>query len=169
MATALVEDGMSTALGELDPSLPARGTGTVDQLYEFGTRPRVFAMTLAIGFALAALSLCVVGLYGLLSYSVDARRKEIGLRVALGADSAGVVRAVLARSLLIAGVGALIGLAMALLATRSIESMLFGVETVDTITYVGALGAVVLVTALAAAVPAWRASRVDPVQALSAE
>jgi ABC-type antimicrobial peptide transport system permease subunit len=80
-----------------------------------------------------------------------------------------VVRAVLARSLLIAGVGALIGLAMALLATRSIESMLFGVETVDTITYVGALGAVVLVTALAAAVPAWRASRVDPVQALSAE
>jgi predicted lysophospholipase L1 biosynthesis ABC-type transport system permease subunit len=169
MDPSVVEDGMLAALSEIDPRLPARGVGTVEELYEFGARPLAFAMTLAVTFALVALTLCVLGLYGLVSYSVAARRREIGLRMALGADHAAVVIAVLVRCLLLAGAGGLIGLAVALLATRPIEGMLFGVEPTDGPTYVATLVLVLLVAAVAAGVPAWRASRMDPFQSLASE
>ena len=168
-APAVVDDAMRAALLDLDPRVPPGRVATVAQLYEFGPRPRAFAMTLAVAFALSALLLSVLGLYGLISYSVAARRKEIGLRLALGADPGGVVRAVVARSLLLAGLGAVIGLAAALAATRAIESMLFGVRATDGATYVGTIVLVLLVAAVAAAVPASRASRINPVESLSAE
>jgi predicted lysophospholipase L1 biosynthesis ABC-type transport system permease subunit len=164
-----VEEGMRATLSDLDADLPPVGTGTVEQLYEFGTRPRVFAMTLAVAFALSALALCVVGLYGLVSYSVAGRRKEIGLRMALGAQRVGVVRAVVVRTIVFAAGGALVGLAVALVATRAIENMLFGVTSGDVPTYLATLSLVLLLTAAAATVPALRASQISPVQALSAE
>ena len=164
-----VHDAMGASLLELDAGLPARSFGTVRQFYRAVTAGRTFAMTLAVGFALCALLLSVLGLYGLISFSVAARRKEIGLRMALGADRTTVVAAVVRQSLTLAAAGTVIGTLAALAATRAIESMLFGVTPADGPTYAGALVVVLLVSGAAAALPARRAARISPVNALTAE
>ena len=160
---------MRASLLELDPNLPPRSLGTVEQGYRAGMAARRFAMALTVGFGLSALLLSVVGLYGLVSFSVAARSKEIGLRMALGADQTSVVGIVVRKSLTLAAVGAAVGTLAALAATRVIESMLFGVSPLDGPTYAGTLILVLLVSVGAASVPAWRAARISPVNALSAE
>jgi len=164
-----VQDGMRASLLELDSDLPARSLGTVQQNYRTVEAGRTFAMRLAVGFGLSALLLSVLGLYGLISFSVAARRKEIGLRMALGADRTTVVSAVVRQSLMLAVAGATIGTFTALVATRAIESMLFGIAAADAATYAGTLVLVLLVSAGAASLPAWRASRISPANTLSAE
>ena len=166
---AFLHQGMRASLLESDPDLPPRALGTVEQRYRAGMAERRFAMALTVGFGLSALLLSLLGLYGLISFSVAARSREIGLRMALGADQTSVVGTVLRKSLTVAAVGAAIGTLVALAATRAIESMLFGVSPVDGTTYAGTLLVVLLVSAAAASVPAWRAARISPVTALSAE
>jgi hypothetical protein len=131
-------------------------------------RERLLAL-LAGFFALVGLVLTTVGLYGTLSHAVVQRTREIGIRVALGAQSVGAVRSVLADTAGATLIGAAGGLAGGLYAARFVETMLFEVAALEVSSLALPLGALLLAALVAAAVPAWRASRVDPVIALRSE
>jgi ABC-type antimicrobial peptide transport system permease subunit len=120
-------------------------------------------------FALLALGLAAIGVYGLMSYSVARRRREVGIRMALGAGQGSIVRTLVAGGLRLVVIGAGAGLLLALLLTRPLSQLLFGVGTLDVVAFVGAPLVLVAVAVLAAAVPAWRASRVHPASTLRAE
>jgi ABC-type antimicrobial peptide transport system permease subunit len=127
--------------------------------------PRFRGILLGI-FAALAVGLAMAGVYGVMAYLVTQRASEIGLRMALGAGRASIVRLVLARGAALTGAGLAAGLLGALAATRLLRIMLFGVAATDPLTYgVMALG-VALIALLACAVPAWRATTVDPLAAL---
>lgn len=164
-----VVPALRSALAELDPELPPQSVGTVTGAFRENTARRRFAMTLVGGFGLLALLLSVVGLYGLIAYSVARQRSEIGVRMALGARAGDVVGRVLRHSLGLTLVGALAGAAIAWWASGAIESLLYGVSPVDVRTYAVTVGLMVAVAALTALVPALRAARIDPVRALRSE
>lgn len=129
----------------------------------------VFQTTLLSTFSLLALLLAAIGTYGVLAYDVAERTREIGIRMALGARSDRVLRMVMGRTLVLAGVGIAIGVIGALGTTRVLSRFLFGISPTDPAAF-GATAAVLVCVALAAAtLPAWRASRVDPVIALKEE
>jgi ABC-type antimicrobial peptide transport system permease subunit len=139
----------------------------VEAAFRENTAPRTFAMTLVGGFGALALILSVVGLYGLITYTVSRQQREIGVRIALGADSGDVVGGVLKRTLALTAVGAAVGVLGALVTGRFIQGLLFGVSAVDLATYLVVVGGVVAVAVATAAVPAARAARTDPVAALA--
>jgi predicted permease len=120
-------------------------------------------------FGLVALLLACVGLYGILSYNVARRTGEIGVRMALGAQRAGILRLILREAALVTLLGVVAGLAAALAASRVLESLLYGLTARDPATLVGAAAVLLVVAALAAVIPAWRATRVDPMTALRYE
>ena len=128
-----------------------------------------FAASLAAAFGALALILAIVGLYGLVAYGVSQRVREIGIRVALGAGRATVVRMVLRSALVQAGLGISIGLVLALAATRALRSLLFGVGAADPLTFVVVAMLLLAVAAAASFVPARRAAAVDPMVALRSE
>jgi putative ABC transport system permease protein len=131
-------------------------------------RPRF--RTLLIGaFAGLALLLAMAGVYGVMSYTIAQRTPEFGLRVALGAGVGDIVGLVLMRAVRLAAIGLAIGLALSLAFSRFLSTMLFGVKPTDAVTYAVVLLAVTPVILLAAAVPAWRATRIDPLTALAEE
>jgi putative ABC transport system permease protein len=153
----------------LDPTLPIAAVEPMGQFVTDSVAQPRFRTTLLGLFAATALVLSLVGLYGVVSYNVGQRTREVGLRMALGAQSRDVTRLILAQGLGLAGLGLAAGLAGAILVTRSLSGLLFGVRPVDPATY-----AVVAVLFLAAGlsacyVPARRAMRVDPVKALRSE
>jgi hypothetical protein len=131
-------------------------------------RERLLAL-LSGFFALVGLVLTAVGLYGTLSYAVVQRTREIGIRVALGARALGAVRSVLTDSARTTLIGAACGLAGGLYAARFVETMLFEVTPLDVLSLALPLGTLLLAVLVAAAVPAWRAARIDPVIALRSE
>lgn len=115
------------------------------------------------------LLLAAIGIYGTLSYSVSRRTAEIGLRMAMGADRADVVRLVLRESLVPVGLGVLLGLAGAFTVTRFVQGILFGIAANDPVTIAGAVCVLLASAVIAASLPAQRASRVDPMTALRSE
>ena len=115
------------------------------------------------------LALAAVGLYGTLSYFVSLRRREVGLRLALGAARAQVAGKFLRQGLLVAGVGSVAGLALAVATNRMLSGLLFGVAPSDALTLAGVVGLVSIVTASAATVPCVRAARMDPARVLRDE
>jgi ABC-type antimicrobial peptide transport system permease subunit len=135
---------------------------------EATARPRLLTTLLGL-FGVLGLLIGGIGLYGVLAYLVTNRRREIGVRMALGADAGSVLQMIVRRGLGLAGLGVLAGLAGALVLTRFMQSVLFGVEPTDPLTF--ALVAIVLlgVALLASWVPARRAARVDPLIAMRAE
>jgi putative ABC transport system permease protein len=156
-------------LAAIDPAAAVAEVRTMDEVLSNSIAPHQFtALTLGAFAALAAL-LAAVGLYGLLSYGVAQRRHEIGVRMALGATSSGVVRLVLHRSLVLVGVGTAIGLAGSLAVTRVLGSLLFEVKPSDPAAFAGASLLLVVVALAASYVPARRATRVDPLVALRAD
>ena len=124
-------------------------------------RPRLLAQLLG-GFAGLALLLAAIGTYGVLSYMVAERRREIGIRMALGADQGTVLGQVLRQGLILTAVGIAAGLGGAFALNRLIRSLLFGVQPTDPITLVAVVSTITLVAAIACWLPAWRASRMDP-------
>jgi putative ABC transport system permease protein len=130
--------------------------------------PRFNTTLLAI-FASVALVLTIIGLYGVMSYSVAQRTNEIGIRMALGAQARDVLGLIVKDGVKIVGVGLLLGIGGALALTRLMESLLFGVTTRDPLTFVAIGGLLSLVAMLACYIPAWRATRVDPLEALRCE
>jgi len=168
--STLSRDALASSIrrivASVDPGLPVVGLRSMDEVFDDAlARPRFLAELLVI-FAAVALALAAVGTYGVLAYSVAERRREIGIRMALGASEGGVLTLVLRQGMLLAGIGLLVGLAGALAVTRVVSSLLFGVQPTDPATF-AAVGLFMLAVALVAClVPARRATRVDPLVAL---
>jgi len=130
---------------------------------------RRFALTLFEAFALAALVLAAAGIYGVLAGSVVERTREIGVRAALGASRAEIVSLVLGQGLRLTALGIVLGLAAATIATQALVTLLFGISRLDPVTYAGVIVLLALTAAVACAIPAWRAARVDPATTLRTE
>jgi putative ABC transport system permease protein len=147
---------------EADPSVPIVRLRDMNGVFEESiTRPRLLAQLLG-GFAGLALLLAAIGTYGVLSYMVAERRREIGIRMALGADQGNVLAQVMKQGLVLTTVGIIAGLAGAFAMNRLISSLLFDVQPTDPTTMVAVVATITLVAAVACWLPAWRASRVDP-------
>ena len=160
---------MTAELQRLDPELPVRGIGVMSDAIDASvTEPRMRAL-LVNAFASFGLLLAALGIYGVVSYSVVRNTKEIGVRIALGAQPADILRTIVGRSMALVGWGAIVGLAASFAITRALRSVLFGVTPTDPVTF-GSVTAVLFGVALIAAyVPARRATRLDPVRALHLE
>ena len=154
------------AIRATDPQMPTEDFRTLDSVVERSVSPRRFTLQLLGAFAFSALLLAGIGIYGVLSYSVTERIPEIGIRMALGESAAGVRRGVVARTLVLTGIGVAVGIAASLIGTRLISSLLFGVEPTDPGTFVVMVGALLAVGATAGLIPAIRASRIDSAHAL---
>jgi macrolide transport system ATP-binding/permease protein len=154
----------------LDPNLPMLHTMSYEDFYlnQAVRGPRI-AMKLVGSMGLAGLLLAIAGLYGLVAYNVSRRTREIGIRIALGAASADVLRLVMGKGLVLVGAGTVIGLAMGFAVEQLMNSMLFNAGGVDIVAYITVVPSLFLVTMLAAYVPARRASRIAPTQALRYE
>ncbi|PWU01693.1 MAG: ABC transporter permease [Terriglobia bacterium] len=163
---AQVAGPLRAELAGLDPDIPLYRVRTLDTLVSNAASEPRFQMLLVTSFALLALALAAIGLYAVLSYMVAQCTTEIGLRMAIGAQPADILRWVLRRGLGIAAAGAILGLVLSAALTRYMQGMLFGVRPLDTVT-LGIVSAILLgVSALASMAPALRASRLDPMQAL---
>jgi predicted permease len=152
----------------LNPEIAMKFTSMDAMVADTIAKPRLRVFLIGI-FAALALLLAMTGVYGVMNYVITQRTAEFGLRVALGATPGDVVRLVLGRAMRLATVGLAVGLALSFAATRLISSMLFGLKPTDAVTYAIMTVAVIPVVLLAAAIPAWRATRIDPLTALREE
>jgi putative ABC transport system permease protein len=154
------------AVQQLDAALPIIRMRSMEEvLGDSVARPRFLMLLLGI-FAGLALALAAVGIYGILSHTVAERQQEIGIRMALGADRTKIVSLLLGRGLMLAGVGIALGLAGSFALSRLLGSLLFNVTATDPLTLAGVAGVIAVVAAAACIIPAWRASRVDPLKVL---
>jgi hypothetical protein len=157
---------LRTALHEVDPEMPVAQEGSLSDIIAVGLLPNRVALMLATLFGTTGLTLAAVGLYGLLAYRVQRRRREIGIRMALGASAAHVGRLVVGEAVRVSAIGIGIGLVLAGGASFLLRSLLFGVTPIDPATYGGIALLLLVVGALAAAGPAWRALRTHPMEVL---
>jgi ABC-type antimicrobial peptide transport system permease subunit len=157
------------AVRSVDSTVPDFEITTVEQALAKLDRPRKFQTQLIGAFAVTALLLSALGLYGLMSYLVAQREKEVGIRVALGAHRRDVLKLVIGQGMAVALTGVLFGLGAAMAVTRLIKSLLFGVSATDPLTFVVIALLLLCVAFVACIVPAWRATKVDPMVALRAE
>ncbi|HEV8241364.1 MAG TPA: ABC transporter permease [Thermoanaerobaculia bacterium] len=154
------------AVAELDPDLPLYDARTLaGMLEQASARERLLMLLLGV-FAALALVLATVGIYGLLAFLVAQRRREIGIRLALGAGAGDVVRSIVAQAVWLCGGGLALGLFVALLAGRTLAGLLYGVRPADMRTLAAAVGCLALAAALAGWLPARRATRVSPLETL---
>ncbi len=156
-------------IAELDPQLPVSHVLTMEQILEQSLGNASLSASLVLGFAVMSLILASVGLYGVLSYLTIQRTGEIGIRMALGAQRGEVVRLMLGDGLRPAIYGLVLGLAASVGTVRLIQSMLYGTKPLDPAVFASVAGTLLAVAALACLVPAWKASRIDPMQALRTE
>jgi ABC-type antimicrobial peptide transport system permease subunit len=164
-----VEAELRQAVQRANPTLVARRAGFAADHVREALAPTRFTLGLLGAFAGVALVLAVVGLYASIAYTVSQRTREIGIRIALGASSRAVSRLVLADGVRLAVAGLAAGALIAAAATRALSSLLYGVEPTDPLTFAAIALLVAAVTLAASWLPARRAVRVDPVDALRAE
>ncbi|HKG91901.1 MAG TPA: ABC transporter permease [Gemmatimonadaceae bacterium] len=157
------------AIRAVDPALPAYNVYTMDDVARRSTWQQRLYGKMFGAFAVIALVLAAVGVYGVISYAVTQRTQEIGVRVALGAQRGDVLRLIVGHGLLLGGAGAAIGLLGAAAATKALKSLLFGVGPWDPATFAGITALLLGVALLASVIPALRAAKVDPVEALRYE
>jgi putative ABC transport system permease protein len=152
-----------------DPDQPTYGVRPLEYLVATAMASRRFTTQLLGGFAMLALVLAAVGIYGVMAFLVGQRTREIGIRMALGARPESVLRLVLQQALVLAAGGVVIGGVAAIIVTRLLSRMLFGVQPTDPLTYAGIAVLLAATAAVAAWLPAHRAAAVDPIVALRAE
>ena len=164
-----LESAVRNEVQSVDGEVPTSNTRTMEQYLSASTSSRRFNLLLLVIFACTALVLAMTGVYAVISYSVTRRYQEIGVRIALGAQSSDVIKLIVGHGIKLVGIGILVGVAGAIIMTRFISSLLFGVGAIDPVTF--ALTAVVLlvVAFLACYIPARKAIRIDPATALRAE
>ena len=161
LATSIVEE-----IHKADANLPVTRVMTLDNLRADSVSPRRFAMSMLGLFAVLALLLAAVGIYGVMSYIVSMRTNEIGIRMALGALPRDIRRLVIRRGAGLALLGVVIGTAGALALTKLLSSLLFAVKPTDPLTFAGVAAILAFTALLACYVPAHRAMRLDPLDAL---
>jgi len=166
---AALTPAIKSAVHSVDPSVPIARITTMDRVVAMTGAPRRFASILFQSFAVTALLLAAVGLYGVIAGGVAERTREIGIRAALGATSGEIVRRVVASGLGLTAAGFVFGIAGASIATRMLETLLFGVSRSDPLTYAGVIAVLSAVALLACWKPAQRAASVDPALTLRAE
>jgi putative ABC transport system permease protein len=154
------------AIRAVDKGVPTYNLRTMNDVVSISAAPRRIPMLLLSAFAGVAMLLAMLGIYGVTSYYVTQRTHEIGVRMALGAQINDVLKLVVGRSMLLAVIGIGIGAAGAVAVTRYMTALLFGVEPVDTITFVGVAVVLAMVVLVACLVPARRAAKIDPLEAL---
>jgi putative ABC transport system permease protein len=154
---------------DIDPTLPVSRVRLMEEVLSSAqSRPRFLTLLLTL-FSGIALIIATVGIYGVISYSVARRSKEFGLRMALGARPTNILGLVLKQGVLLTGIGVVVGLIAALILTRLMASLLFGVTSTDAITYLGVSALLAAVAIFATYIPARRATQVDPIKALRYE
>jgi len=154
---------------DVDPRLPVTGAGTLAEQVDHSVVDQRLTAQLSSFFGLVAVFLACIGIYGLMSYAVVHRTNEIGIRVALGAQQGQVLRLIMRQGLVLAASGVAVGIALALIFTRLLRSLLFGVQPFDPVTFIGVAFLLTLIALAACYLPARRAMRVDPVVALRYE
>jgi ABC-type antimicrobial peptide transport system permease subunit len=172
----LAKTNGETAIGEIrslvrtmNVNLPVTETLPLADVTAFGTIPQRIASAISGTLGIVGLLLAAIGIYGVTSYAVNQRTREIGIRVALGADRRNVMRLVLRQGLVLAAIGIAMGIGLAALGSQLIRSLLYGISGLDPITFGGAAVTFALIALLASYVPARRALAVDPMIALRNE
>jgi predicted permease len=160
--------GVRAALKPIVPNLPGNDFRMLQTLVDRSVSPRRFTVALLGGFALFALLLASLGIYGVVSYNVTQRTQEIGIRMALGASASGLQAGIIGQTLGLAAIGMAIGAVVSVLLARSLTGLLYGVTAADPVTYLSMPAVLALVAAIAGFLPARRASRIDPSIALRA-
>ena len=166
LPTSTLEAQIRSAIQSVDPGLPVFGVTSMDEILDASLASRRFSANLVAGFAGGALLLASIGIYGLLAYMVGQRSREIGLRLALGAQRADILRLVLGKGVVLAGLGIVTGVIFSASTASLMASLLYGVRPHDPAVFL-MVPLLLLVVAIAASyIPAWRATKVDPIVAL---
>ena len=166
---SLLRRSIEEVVRRLEPDLPVIGYVTIDEQIDRLLRPERLVASLSLSFGVLATVLGAIGLYGVTAFSVARRTREIGLRMALGADRGAVLRMILRGAVGMAAIGICLGVVIALALGRYVESQLYGIRGSDLLTLGGAAGVLVAVVFASGWLPARRASRVDPMLALRCE
>ena len=164
-----VASAVRKEVSDLDKNLPLFGVQTMDDLLSAEVASQRFNAGALAGFAALAVLLAAVGIYGVMAYAVSQRTREMGVRIALGAGAGNVLRMILSQGLRLAVIGVALGLVASFALTRLMTGLLFGVKPTDPGTFGLVTGALLAVAVIACWIPAWRATRVDPVIALRYE
>jgi len=168
--TSLPPESVAAAVGaavrQTEATMPTEDYRTLDSLVETSVSPRRFTLQILVAFALSALLLASLGIYGVLSYSVSERIPEIGIRMALGESAEGIRKSVVSQTMVLALIGVSLGAVISIAGSRMVSSVLFGVEPTDPLTFVGTIGVLLVVALISGLVPAIRASRTDSAGAL---
>ena len=166
---AALAPAVRNAIWSVDKDQPVVRVATMDRLLAASEAQRRFALVIFEAFALVGLALAATGIYGVLSGSVAERTRELGVRAALGATRADILTLVVRQGMSLAAAGLAIGLIGAVVASRALIALLFGISHLDLLTYATVTALLVSISAIACSVPAWRAARVDPSITLRAE
>jgi putative ABC transport system permease protein len=153
----------------IDPNLPVSNVGTLDAIVAKSISQQRFYMLLLAVFASVALVLAAIGIFGVLSYAVSQRTREIGIRMALGAQGGSVIGLIVRQAMLLVASGVIAGTVLALFLSQTMAKMLFDIKPTDPTTFVAVAAVLAAVALLASYLPARRATRVDPIVALRAE
>ena len=165
----MLKEAVTQQVHGVNPELPVFGVRTLDELMSASMARRRFVLELMALFAVVALLLAALGIYGVMAYAVTQRTQEIGIRMALGAQPRDILLLAIRPGLILTGIGVAIGLAGAVAMARLISSLLFGVTPTDPVTFVGAPALLAGVALAACWIPARRATKVDPIIALHYE
>jgi putative ABC transport system permease protein len=166
---AAAASAVQSAVHSVDRDQPLYGVRTMEEVVSASRSPRRVRMLLLSLFAALALALACVGIYGVMAYLVAQRTHEIGIRMALGADRKEVLALIVGQGLKLSVAGVAAGLLLAVGLSRFLSTVLYGVGTTDAATFAGVGALLIALAAAASCLPAWRASRVDPVTALRAQ
>jgi putative ABC transport system permease protein len=164
-----VAEGLRRAIQALDPEQPVGGLTTIGEILSESTADRRFYALATGAFGVVALALAVAGVFGVVARTVTERRRELAIRVALGAEPRRLLRLVYGYGLLPAGLGTIAGLAAAFVVSRALESLLFEITPHDAATYVAAAAVVLAVTSVACYLPARRTLRMQPMAVLKSD
>jgi ABC-type antimicrobial peptide transport system permease subunit len=166
LPASLLESQIRKEIQTLDPALPVFNVRSMNDVMDASIAPRRFSAELVGVFAAVAMLLSSIGIYGLLAYMVGQRSREIGIRVALGAQRPDILKLILGKGLLLAGTGIAIGLILSAISAPMIAGLLYGVHPIDVIVFVTVPLILLVVAFLATYIPARRATTVDPIIAL---
>jgi ABC-type antimicrobial peptide transport system permease subunit len=164
-----VLESVKRELQKFDPGLPMYAVSTMDHLLDQSLARRRFTMALLTVFSVVALALAAIGVYGVMSFLVSQGTREIGIRVAMGATQAGIVRFVIRRGMAVSLTGVVLGIVAAFASTRLMRSLLYGVTPTDVLTFASIPLLLGLVALVASYIPARRAARVEPADSLRQE